>query len=126
MAHLSPNFTTATLAKLDRRTRESRLLEATRAELVAHVGGQPSATQRALIDRCSMLSLHLALLDEKTLSAGGTMTEHDSRQYLAWSNSFTRAMRDLGVKPAAAKAPSLADLISRPAPARAPVAVAVE
>jgi hypothetical protein len=87
---------------VDGRSREGRFLAACRAELTAHVGGNPSATQRITIDRCAWLRLHLMLLDEKL--AGGTMlTEHDRRSYNAFSNSLVRAMRELGAKPAAAK-----------------------
>ena len=82
-----------------------------RTELTAHVGGAPSATQRVLIDRAAQLALRLALLDEKMLTPGGAMTEHGSRQYLAWSNALDRAMRTLGLKGAAQRQPSLADVI---------------
>ena len=61
-----------------------------REDLTAHVGGSPSATQKALIERCATLSLHIELMDERRLKIGGQMTDHDSRQYLAWSNSLER------------------------------------
>ena len=111
MPPIGPYSRPAALAKLDGRTRESRLLESTRKELVAHVGGSPSATQRALIERCAMLSLHLALMDEKALTNSGRMTELDSRTYLAWSNTLARTMKILGMKGNATKPPSLSDYI---------------
>ena len=68
----------------------------------------------------ALLSLHCALLDEKTLSAGGMMTELDSRTYLAWSNSLSRALLGLGLKGAPERPRSLSDIIKpRPAPAMA-------
>jgi hypothetical protein len=79
-----------------------------RADLVSHVGGNPCATQRMLIERAVMLSLKVALLDKK-LTAGHDFTQIDSNTYLAWSNSLQRCLRDLGVQPAVAKPPSLAD-----------------
>lgn len=101
---------------MDRRTRQARLLKHMEAELTRHVGGTPSATQRALIARCAMLTLHVAMLDARALENGGAMTGHDQRAYLAFSNSLTRALRDLGLDPAAAAPPSLSDLLRSPPP----------
>jgi hypothetical protein len=75
-----------------------------RARLVEHVGGKPSATQAALIDRATWLALHVAQLDRRTADSRA-MTEHDSRTYLAWSNSLTRTLRELGMEGAATPAP---------------------
>ena len=70
-----------------------------RKDLIAHLGGNPSVTQRVMIDRAAWLSLRIALLDAKILD--GSFTEHDSRTYLAWSGHLSRLMRDLGLKGAA-------------------------
>jgi hypothetical protein len=43
----------AVLAKLDQCTGEARILHSTREELTEHIGGHPSATERALIDRAA-------------------------------------------------------------------------
>ena len=103
MTAILPYSRPAALAKMDGRTKEARLIKTTRAELTQHVGGSPSATQRALIDRCAMLTLHMAAIDRKT-AEGGAMTEHDSRTYLAWSNSLARTLERLGMeKPQPAK-----------------------
>ena len=83
----------------------------TRAELTAHVGGNPSATQRALIERAVQLTLRIGAMDRK-FGQSGEMTEHDSRTYLAWSACLSRAMRDLGLKPAASAPPSLREHIA--------------
>lgn len=124
MARLSPYSRAKVIAKVDGRTVEAKLLRTTRAELTAHLGGTPSATQRVLIDRAAMLTLHLALLDKKTLFAGGTLTEHDSKQYLAWSNALGRAVRDLGMKGATQRASSLAEIMARSILAPAPLGAA--
>jgi len=99
MHRIGPYSRPSGLAKLDGRTREARLMRNLRARLVEHVGGKPSATQAALIDRAVWLSLHVAQLDQRT-AEGGAMTEHDARTYLAWSNSFTRTLRELGLEAA--------------------------
>jgi hypothetical protein len=46
------------------------------------------------------------------------MTDHDQRQYLAWSNALVRLLRDLGIKGAAAPKVSLDDVVARKEPAR--------
>ncbi len=109
--HIGPYSRPGPLVALDLRTREARLLKRVRKDLLAHVGGSPSATERALIDRAAWLSLRVAQLDRKIAEGGGDFTLHDSRTYLAWSNSLTRALSQLGLKPAAT-APSLAELLT--------------
>lgn len=112
---VGPNSRPGPLATLDRRTKEARLLKRMEAELTRHVGGTPSATQRALIARAAMLTLHVAMLDARALENSGAMTGHDQRAYLAFSNSLSRALRDLGLDAATAAPPSLADIIATPA-----------
>ena len=97
---------TAPLARMDGRTREARFLCRARAEMVQHVGGNPSATQRTLIEQAAQLQLRLAVMDRR-FAETGAQTDHDSRTYLAWSNSLSRLMRQLGVKAAAQAAPDL-------------------
>src|SRR5579859_7878760 len=110
-----PGSGPGSLALLDYRTREGRLLKHVRGELTAHIGGKPTAVQAALIDRAALLTLHVAMLDAKALGPGGRpgMSGHDQRAYLAFSNSLARALRELGIEPAAAeRAPSLADILA--------------
>jgi hypothetical protein len=82
---------------MDGRTWEAKLLGKVMADLTAHCGGKPSATQRALIDRAAWLTLYVAKIDRRT-AEGGTMTEHDSRTYLAWSNALARTLAKIGLK----------------------------
>lgn len=111
MSRIGPYSRPTALAKLDGRTREARLMRQVRAELTAHVGGNPSATQRQLIERCAWLSLHVAQLDART-AEGRALTDHDSRQYLAWSNTLTRTLRQLGLEGRKQRPPTLQDLIA--------------
>ena len=115
---LQPYSRPAALAKLDQRTREARLLRETRAELTLHVGGNPSATQRALIEQCAQLRLRLATMDRAFAEAGAKMTAHDSRTYLAWANSYTRTLRQLGLQGPSARGPSLAEILAASPPRR--------
>jgi hypothetical protein len=61
------------------------------------------------------------MMDTRALESGG-MTERDSRQYLAWSNSLTRTLRELGLKSAAQKPhnPLAAHFAKPPARSAAP------
>ena len=102
MPGLGPYSRPSVLAKLDGRTREARLLAEVRADLTAHVGGNPSATQARMIERAAWLSLHVAQIDAKA-AAGGALTDHDCRTYLAWSNTLTKLLRHLGMEGAATK-----------------------
>ena len=105
------------------RTREGRLLKRMRVELIAHVGGKPSATQRAMIDQCAQLRLRLAVMDRAFAQSGGAMTAHDTRTYLAWANSYSRLLRQLGLQGVAERAPTLAEILATPA-ASVPIAAA--
>ena len=80
----------------------------TRDALIAHVGGNPSAPQRMLIEQAVWLHFHLAVMDRRTAD-GHQLTPHDSRTYLAWSNSLARLLKQLGLRGAAARPRSLAD-----------------
>jgi len=92
------------------RTREGQRAKHFRAELVAHLGGAPSTTQRALIEQAVQIKLRLAVMD-RAFAGTAVMTAHDSRVYLAWSNSLVRTLRTLGLKGHAERPPSLADYL---------------
>jgi hypothetical protein len=108
MSKIGPYSRPHTIAKLDGRTKEARLMRAVRRELTAHVGGAPSATEMMMIEQAAQLRLHLALIDRK-VAEGREMTPHDSRQYLAWSNALSRLLRHLGPRRSKTSARRLAD-----------------
>jgi hypothetical protein len=109
MKKLGPYSNETALAKLDGRTKEARHMRETRAALIEHVGGTPTATQRTLIDRAVQLSLRIALMDQRFADAG-RMGEVEGRMYLAWSNALNRTVRELGIKAAPSRAPTPAEL----------------
>lgn len=118
MVQLGPYSRPATLVKRDGRTKEARLARETRAGLIRHVGGKPSAVQSALIEQAVQITLRIASMDKK-FAETGTQTEHDSRVYLAWSNSLSRLLRQLGLKGAPERAPRLEDILAQPHQGRA-------
>ena len=61
-----------------------------------------------------MLTLRIAMMDAK--GGDGMLSERNSREYLAWTNTLTRLMRQLGMQGAAERPKSLAEhLASRAA-----------
>jgi hypothetical protein len=104
-ARIGPHSRPHRLLRLDGRTREAKIMAATRAELTVHIGGNPSSVQRTLIERAARLGLYLEMLDAKGLAAGG-LTERDSRQYIAWSNGLRLVLRELGITAASAERPN--------------------
>jgi hypothetical protein len=76
------------------KTREGAFLRGVRAELVAHVGGHPTATQAALIEAAAQLRVRITLMDRK-FSETHEQTDHDTRVYLAWVGSLARLMTRL-------------------------------
>jgi hypothetical protein len=94
---------------VDGRSTEGRFLRKYEAMLIEHIGGNPSILQRALITRCARLALHLEMIDRKSLAEGRTITQHDATFYASWSNSLGRMLARLGLEPAAAPQPTLAD-----------------
>ena len=67
--------------------------------------------QQTLIERACQLQIRIAMMD-RDFAAGCVQTEHDSRTYLAWSNSLTRTLRELGIKGVAERTPSLQDYLA--------------
>jgi hypothetical protein len=100
---LRPTTRRLHLGRMDGRTHEAKLFTQFKAELTAHVGGNPSVAQAAIIERCAWLRLRLALFDEKL--AAGVFSDHDSAHYLAWANALSRLLERLGMQPAAPAVP---------------------
>jgi hypothetical protein len=87
-------------AHVDARTTAGRQLKAFEAQLIKHVGGQPTVPQQVLITRCAWLNLKLSLLEAK--AAQGADTEYDAKTYGSWANSLRRCLYTLGLnKPTA-------------------------
>ena len=112
MPLLGPQSTNTRLAKIDGRSQLAKAAKRRREDLIRHVGGNPSATQTIMISQAVMLQMRIDLMDRKTLE-GDDMGEGDDRRYLAWANSLSRLMRQLGQKAAPRPTISLADHIAK-------------
>jgi hypothetical protein len=98
---------------IDGRSREGRFLRAYERQLTEHCGGAPSVVQRQLIARAARIALHLELMDERSLAGDHVFTQHDHTHYVSWSNSLARMLARLGLQPAAAPQPTLAEHLAR-------------
>jgi hypothetical protein len=98
----------------DGRSEQGRFIRHLEAELVAHVGGQPSITQRLLIDRIVRLRLQLDAFDVK-LTSGEVWTPHDLRTFSGINNAFKNSLKELGFKAATVAKPAdpVADIAAR-------------
>ena len=100
------------LRKIDGRTRSAKYLRQIERELTEHLGGSDrvSTPQRYLVGRVAVDLLRLRLLDAEM--AAGTVSEHDARVAHALRNSVRLALREIGFAPAAARQPSLAEVMA--------------
>jgi hypothetical protein len=100
------------LAKIDGRSQLAKRLKMLRADLIAHCGGAPSATQLALIGQAVTLQMRMDLMDNQVetfeMGTGGTQN-----RYLAWANAFQRLMKQLGQKATAKPTMSLAEHLAQ-------------
>ena len=92
---------------IDGRSTLGRFIRDLERQLTQHVGGDPSITQKLLIERLIKIRLQLDLLDKK-LAEGG-WTHLDGRTYAGLLNAYRLTVRELGLQPAKHKQPSLAE-----------------
>lgn len=78
-------------------TKEFKLYQAVRVQLLEQLGEAPSTTQNFLISRCAWLIVHLAKIDARALG-NEEWSEHASHHYLAWNNALVRTLARLGIK----------------------------
>src|ERR1700716_2192082 len=83
---------------VDVRSAEGRFIRDLERQLVDHVGGAPSITQRLLIERIVKIKLQLDAFDNKL--ASGDWTAHDQRTFNALLNAHRLACRELGLSSA--------------------------
>jgi hypothetical protein len=100
------------IGEINGRSPEGKFLRRCEAELVEHVGGQPTFAQALIIRRTTRAMLQLEKLDSKL--AIGNWTDHDARTYGGLSNTLRLCLRELGLRPSAPKPMSpLAEHFSR-------------
>jgi hypothetical protein len=97
MGALGPYFAhlTALTTNLDGRTKEARILKATRAEMLRLLGHKPNGAELAAIERIAWLQLRIQIMDARMLD--GKASHFDTQVYNANCNSLTKALNNLGV-----------------------------
>jgi hypothetical protein len=100
--------------ELDGRTREARLIRQLEAELLAHLGGNPTIGQKLLIERICKMRLQLATFDEKIAAGDGNWTAHDQRTLAGLANAYRLTIRELNnMRADRGRGPSLEEVIER-------------
>ena len=99
------------IRRLDGRTSEARYLKQVRNELFAHIGGNPTAPQKLLVERIAVDMLRLQLLDCEM--SCGTFSAHDGRVAHALRNSVRLALREIGFEPQSPAPPPVPNLDHR-------------
>lgn len=89
---------------IDGRSEVGRYARDLETQLTEHCGGNPTITQKLLIECLIKTSLQLRALDEKL--AGDNWTEHDSRTHGGLINRQRLLLREIGIKPAVASSPA--------------------
>ena len=79
---------------IDGRSNVGRFIRDLEAQLIAHVGGHPTITQRLMIDRLIRCTLQLDQLDDKLL--GKNWTDLDVRTYGGLINRQRLLAREFG------------------------------
>jgi hypothetical protein len=94
---------------VDGRSVTGKWIRRLEAELIAHLGHPPSIVEQLLIERLVRVRLQLESFDQR-IANGELLSPHDGRVYGALMNSLRLTCREIGLKGAAAKVPSLSDL----------------
>ncbi len=88
------------LLKMDKRSKTARMLKYIWQKLFAHLAeagiSKANAAQEEIIERAVWLRLHIALADAKSAN-GLEMSDIGQRNYLAWTNSYQKALMRLGI-----------------------------
>lgn len=104
---IGPYSSAGAMSLIDGRTRQALFMQRLRKKLLDHVGGDPTITQRQLIERVVRLSMLVEIFDAKFFK-DGELSERDQRQHITYSNALSRTLAKLGVN---AKSPAK---VSRP------------
>ena len=85
------------LVVMDGNSPEAHFLRRVQRKLLEHLGGEPTAPQRALVNKIAWIELRCLLLDKKLLESRETPYDHDV--YLAHANAAARMYKLLGIEP---------------------------
>jgi hypothetical protein len=92
------------------RTTKSRFLRDRTSALIGHLGREPSFPERIIIARAVAIEWELRRLDAR-LDRGEELSGHALRARLAGENRLRLDLLALGLKPATARPPTLAEVL---------------
>lgn len=84
------------LRTVDMRTKFGKILGKVRTDLTEYLGGEPSATQKMIIEMTAQLSLRLSILNER-VEDGREISSQDHKLCLEMSAAITKNLGLLGV-----------------------------
>ena len=93
---IGPYSSAGAMSLIDGRTRQALFMQRLRKKLLDHFGGDPTITQRQLIERAVRLSMQVEIFDAKFFK-DGELSERDQRQHVTYSNALSRTLAKLGV-----------------------------
>ena len=91
-----PQSRAARLATIDGRTIAGRTIRDVSEALISHLGGDPSAAERLVIQNCAVMATRLALFQDRLLA--GDPGEGDQHHCLAWMSALNRGLQLLGLE----------------------------
>ncbi len=94
----APPVLVPAIGKVDKRTKLGRFMRDTERDLIAQLGGKPSAAQRLMVKTVVLKAARLHQLESDLVEAGTEASPADY-QRLAWLNSLSRDLAELGLKP---------------------------
>ena len=100
------------LAFLDRRRDEARFMSELRQDLVADLGGNPSAARRLLIDCACFAALRISRLTTPWLGRGEDLNPSQLAELVTWQGELRATLKVLGIERVEAAPPALAELLT--------------
>jgi hypothetical protein len=94
---LGPYSKATSLTAIDGRCRAARQIREFTAELVKHLGGNPTAAQRVLVNAAAVKHAKMVMLADKILADSELDLDLATRTFLAWSNSLRRDLEAIGL-----------------------------
>jgi hypothetical protein len=106
-----PYSKATSLTAIDGRCRAARQIREFTAELMQHIGPDPTAAERVLVNAAAVKHAKMIMLADKILADSELDLDLATRTFLAWSNSLRRDLEALGLKRPQQMPKKLADVL---------------
>jgi hypothetical protein len=98
---MHPHSRPGKLGVVDGRRAEAKFMMKVRTDLMRHVGVDPTAMQRLIVEQCVALSLRIHLMDREFFKQGGMTGD-----YVTLVDARSRLLQQLGINAAASPEPA--------------------